>query len=347
MIETGDSEPCLPSSSRGIVRARNSEPADNGVHQPMVSVVIPTHNCAPYVEEAIRSVLSQSYSNKEVVIVDDGSTDDTHLRMSSFGESIRVIRQRNAGPAAARNRGVSAARGEYVAFLDGDDVWLPGKLDAQMRYLTANPDVRLVYGGFSLWRADAAGRYPPAESLGDESSDGDGAWIPAGYLYSRLLLDSVICIITTVIHRSVFDTLRGFDESLRTGEDYDFWIRASRQYPAHELKRKVALYRVHSESSTRVPRATSSEYAVLRRALEKYGMAGPDGAVVDQSLVDARLAKLCFDHGYMHFWRGEPSIAAKAFVQANRHGAFSVRTMMYAGVSYVRSCLSSARGASR
>ena len=114
---------------------------------PLVSVLVPTFNRAHLVPEAIRSVLSQDYAPFEVVVVDDGSTDDTATVINQeFGRRIRYIRQENAGPGAARNTGIRASSGEYIAFQDSDDIWLPGKLRAQVDALNRHPECALVYG---------------------------------------------------------------------------------------------------------------------------------------------------------------------------------------------------------
>ena len=110
-------------------------------HDPMVSIVIPTYNRAQYVTLAIDSVLSQTYARREVIVVDDGSLDGTAHALSPYRDHIRYIRQDNQGPAAARNTGITAARGEWVAFLDSDDEWLPGKLTAQMADVAKRPDL--------------------------------------------------------------------------------------------------------------------------------------------------------------------------------------------------------------
>ena len=107
--------------------------------RPLVSIIMPAHNREAYIGEAVESALSQDYENVELIVVDDGSTDRTYEILSDFGERIRLFRQHNAGPGAARNRGLDHAGGEFIAFLDSDDVWAPGKLRAQVSHLQRNP----------------------------------------------------------------------------------------------------------------------------------------------------------------------------------------------------------------
>ena len=107
--------------------------------QPLVSVIIPAYNCVEFVSHAINSVLKQNYENKEIIVVNDGSTDDTPDVLESFGDQITVVNKENGGAPTARNAGLRIARGKYIAFLDADDLWLDGKLTMQVRYLEEHP----------------------------------------------------------------------------------------------------------------------------------------------------------------------------------------------------------------
>ena len=310
-------------------------------NQPLVSVIMPAYNCAAFVNEAIESVLGQDYENKELIVVDDGSTDATAEAIAGFGDRLRVIRQPNRGPAAARNRGVAEARGSYLAFLDGDDVWLPGKLATQMAYVVEHPEVKIVFTGFARWWPQQGGTYPPAHDIAAWSAKDVIGPEYSGYLYTTLLLNSVICIITAIIERAAFVVLDGFDENLRVGEDYDFWMRASRVCPAHKIDLITALYRMRPQSATRgTPLAMSYEYAVLKRTLERFGTTGPDWQQVDEASLHARLANLCFAHGYRHFWRGDPRIAAAAFRESMRYSGFAPRAACYTVASMARNFFS-------
>jgi len=138
---------------------------------PLVSVIIPAFNARLHIGAALSSVLDQDYPNLEIIVVDDGSSDETSKEALRYGERVRVIRQANAGPAAARNRGVSASRGELLAFIDADDVWIAGKLVAQVRYLREHPDVGVVFGAWIRWNASEDGTFgePPRPSDYDEA----------------------------------------------------------------------------------------------------------------------------------------------------------------------------------
>jgi len=311
--------------------------------QPLVSVIVPTYNCGAYVAAAIDSILGQDYAPIEVVVVDDGSTDDTLSVLGRYGDRIRVFTQANAGPAAARNRAVAHARGEYFAFLDGDDLWLPGHPGRMMEFIAAHPGTKVIFGNWLVWGADAAGSYPPLQVPAEPPSpevDADAS----GWLYTRLLFDSVIHIIGAVVHRSVYEAVQGFDESLRTGSDYDFWLKVSRRFPAVKLDRTAAVYRQNPQSVTHRLRAEDNAYRLLSRAVATYGLSDEGGNRVAASAVARRLADLSFLHGYRHFWRGDPAVAAHAFAQAAKHRPTHAKALLYLLVATARR-ISRPRGA--
>jgi glycosyltransferase involved in cell wall biosynthesis len=186
-------------------------PADG----PLVSVILPTYNRRQFLGESIWSVLNQTYRNLEVIVVDDGSTDATSESVQSEFPEVRYLWQPNSGVAAARNRGLSAARGELIAFQDSDDLWHPNKLARQLALLTDRPEVGVVYTCHRI--VDQHGK-------------------PIGRQWKRLhsgrvtepLFQSIFVIMpSTVVRRSVVDCVGLFSTDLRTNSDYEFWLRAS------------------------------------------------------------------------------------------------------------------------
>lgn len=307
---------------------------------PLVSVILPAYNAQAYIAQAVDSVLTQDYANLELLVIDDGSTDGTANHPMLQDRRIRVFQQNNAGPAAARNLGVKQARGELIAFIDADDLWLPDKLTAQVDYLQAHPDVSIVFGGFRRWEAAADGHFvvpvvtPPANTTHTLTR-------PSGWIYTDLLLDSVVHIITAMVRRPVFDTVGLFDTQLPTGEDYDFWLRASRQFKLDQLAHTLACYRIHPTSLTTIPRPESNEYKVLTHALRTWGVTGPDGQSVDATTLQNRLFGICFGHAYLHFWNGSRRQARKAFAQALGHSFWHPKVWAYWLLSSVLSATSS------
>lgn len=196
-----------------------------------VSVVIPTFNSAPLVVEAVGSVLAQTRPADEVVVVDDGSTDDTAARVAAFGDRVKYVRQPNARVAAARNTGLRHATGDVVAFLDADDAWHPQKLDRQLAVLAARPEIGLLATGLTAW----PGPFPPL--VGDP--------IPnvAAVPLDRMLLTNPIATSSVVVRRSVLDRVGPFDTELFGPEDYDLWLRAAQASGVGVLREPLTGYR--------------------------------------------------------------------------------------------------------
>lgn len=200
---------------------------------PAVSVIIPTYNRAQLVCRAIRSVLGQSYGDFEILVVDDASTDDTEAKVKALGDTrIRYLRQReNQDVSAARNRGMRAARGQFIAFLDSDDEWLPEKLELQLRVMRKAPQtVGLVYTGEIARHDDGSERIRLPVHRGD-------------VLEALLLLNITGAGSTSVLmRRDVVRVVGFFDETIPAMEDYDYWIRVARFYQFDFVNQPLVRY---------------------------------------------------------------------------------------------------------
>jgi glycosyltransferase involved in cell wall biosynthesis len=282
---------------------------------PDVTVVMPAYNSASTIDAALQSALSQLGVTLEVVVVDDGSQDDTVARAQAHGPQVRVFSQANAGPQAARNRAIAEARGRCVAFLDSDDEWLPGKLAAQCRVLAQQAEVSAVFTAWRVWHPQADGRYAPPPELAGVHVDDEVDPQRSGWLYTRLLLD--VCMLTTTVMART-DTLRrlgGFDPELRVGEDYDLWLRLSREGRIVKLAAVGALYRMVPGSASRQAYARNWELEVLRRALQRWGPAGPDGVPVNPEALRQRLQRLELDHAGTHLLQGDARQALRGYAR--------------------------------
>lgn len=301
----------------------------------LVSAIIPAYNCGRFVAEAVQSVLDQDYPAKEVIVINDGSADDTLSVLRGFGSAIHLIDQKNGGPPAARNAGLQAVRGDYIAFLDADDVWLPGKLAAQVAYLEANPDVGTVFMAWQVWRPDADGRFrkPVSDAASPDLSIDE---IRSGWLYNRLLFDCEILTTTVMLRSSIVRKIGAFDTTMFNGDDYDYWLRASRVAEIHKLKRVGALYRMLSDSISHRPRERNFEYEVIRKAIDRWGLVGPDGTVTNRDAIDQRLEQLVFRHGYAHFHHGDPQLAFSAFRQMLRQHPTNAKLWVYAALAMMK-----------
>jgi glycosyltransferase involved in cell wall biosynthesis len=183
---------------------------------PAVSVVVPAYNAAWCLGKAVDSVLAQDYRDFELIVVDDGSTDGTASVLADYGDAVRVVRQPNGGLSSARNAGIRAARGEFVAFLDADDWWLPGKLHRQVELMRSRPDV-----GFSSTAArveDPDGRLLNVWGC----AQWEGSFLVHLFGSNADVAGSGSAVMA---RRAMFDRVGGFDESLRSLEDIDMWMR--------------------------------------------------------------------------------------------------------------------------
>lgn len=285
-----------------------------------VSVVIPCFNAEPYIVGAIRSVLAQDWPNLEIVVVDDGSSDrSAELALDTF-PGIALLRQVNQGVAVARNKGIAHARGDWIAFLDADDIWLPGKLRAQWETLSARPDVRMSYTAWEVWSSTEQSPTPEyVAALLDQSGDADRWSGPTGWVYPDLLLDCVVWTSTVLVHRSVLSEVGQFDSTLPRGEDYDLWLRASRVTEILRVAAPYALYRMHPNSLTTSVPEENYHSMVVSRALARWGYSSPNGRSARKADVDRALAKTWSDLAGSHFYAGN-------FDRAKQYALMALRT---------------------
>jgi hypothetical protein len=225
-------------------------------------VVIPAYNSIDYLPSALRSVFNQSIKPIEVIVVDDGSTDGTDYLAQSFG--VTVISLANGGPSAARNVGTRAASGEYVAYLDADDVWLPQKLAVQITSLESYGRPAFSFTDYRLF--DEHGLHGRASELRNQWAfrkiagvrDDANVLIEAGT--RPVLFDSYILPSATLVRRADALAIGGFDETLRMAEDYEFFLRLFRIVPAVAVMKPLLLYRRHLGQATSQAASTKSGY---------------------------------------------------------------------------------------
>lgn len=227
---------------------------------PLVSAIIATYNRANLVGRAVESILGQTYENIEVIVVDDGSTDDTRKVLARYGERIRLICQDNAGPGAARNRGIAAAKGEIIAFLDSDDLWLPTKIERQVAVLGR------IGESVPCCLCSAEMRFTgrPAQTSFQvallRSADEEGIWLNAPeVLTNRFVLFNQMA----AVRRSAVEKIGGFNEDLRLLEDYDFALRLSLLGPFAFIQEPLVVWHQGSEGSL-----SHKAYEDIRRLLE-------------------------------------------------------------------------------
>ncbi len=292
-----------------------------------LSVVIPAYNAGRFIEEAIESALMQDCPADEIVVVNDGSTDRDYRELESLGTQIRVIQQSNRGVSAARNLGFSVARQEYVAILDADDVWISGKLRAQMTHLSQHPDCDAVFClGFN-WESDGNGAtwtYPSVAPVGAQSAPR-----AIRLRYRDFLCGIPVASSTMVVKKAVWQALGGFDESMRYGEDQEFNLRLSREYRVDVLDAIGMLYRRHRSSATARIQDPNHWAELIEGAVARWGLIDRWGVRVDRAEIARYLSRLHFLHGYEHFWHGSLSIAGREFGRALMQRPFTPKYLGY------------------
>jgi len=191
---------------------------------PLVSVIIPTYNRAWTLKKAIDSVLKQDYKNYELLVVDDGSTDQTEKLLKKYAGSVKFIQQSNEGVSAARNRGIKTSAGDLIAFLDSDDYWYPQKLSAQVDFFNKNPDA-LICQTEEIWIRNGKRVNPKKKHLKR-----------SGMIFTPSLELCLISPSAVMLKKKLFDDVEAFDESLPACEDYDLWLRVTCRYPVYLIK---------------------------------------------------------------------------------------------------------------
>jgi glycosyltransferase involved in cell wall biosynthesis len=217
---------------------------------PRVSIVIPTYNRAPLIIEALRSIQAQTFQDFGIIVADDGSTDDTAQVVQQFGESLIYLPFPHRGqPGATRNGGLRAATGEFIAFLDSDDVYLDHKLADQVAALDAHPEVGVVYSDGVYFRDT------PDRPLGQVQT---GLPSPSGNVFAELLRGNFLAPPVVLVRRTCLDNVGWFDERYLLAEDYDLWLRLAARYQFIYIPGTVAAIRRHTGNS-------SANVAALRR----------------------------------------------------------------------------------
>jgi glycosyltransferase involved in cell wall biosynthesis len=281
----------------------------------LVSVIIPTYNRAPYIADAIHSVLAQTYPNVELIVADDGSTDDTAAVVSQFGDSVTYLRMAHRGqPAATRNSGLSKATGDFIAFLDSDDLFMRDKLALQISIFHGHPSVGLVYSNGYYFREDP--NQPTGHLL-------DGLPTPSGDILAELLRGNLIVSPAMVlITRRSLDSAGMFDErpEFFGVEDYDLWLRIAAKVPVVYLPAQVAAIRRHSQGISQDVAAVRARTLKVLASLEA---ARPQVARGHRAALNEGYAR---NHGAVALARFEQRQITAGLSHASQALRYSLRT---------------------
>jgi len=279
---------------------------------PIVSVVVTCYNYGQYVSECLTSILEQTFRDIEVIVVDDGSTDDSEEKVRPFLDDRRFkyIKQKNGGQANAKNRGIKESRGKYIAFLDADDLWEKDKLEKQLA-LFRSPAIGVVY---SLARLiDEKG-----EQL-DVGSRGKYLEPRSGKVSQWLVLDNFVWFSSSVVKRSCFEDFGLFDESLKMGIDWDLWLRFSINYEFDYINEPLLAYRIgHSGQMSKnlETRQKCSDF-ILSRFLADY-----PGVVDKRTIKEAYYYTFCNRGSYFRAYDKKKSYSF--FIKAVTKNPFKI-----------------------
>ncbi|MCC6544913.1 MAG: glycosyltransferase [Nitrospirae bacterium] len=233
---------------------------------PKVSVIIPTYNREKYIVETLESVFAQTFTDFEVIVIDDGSTDHTADILKPYLGRIIYMQKENGGPGSARNVGLKVVKGEYIAFLDSDDLWLANKLDIQVKFMDHHPEAGLVFTDYEVFCEDETGKDIESRKVLIQGDD---------YSFRRLFQRNFIPTLTVIIRKSCINNVGLFDESkeLIVGEDYELWLRIAMRYGIGHIHEITARYREHSNNI--VGAGLEKNYAmhlrVINKILARYG----------------------------------------------------------------------------
>lgn len=292
-----------------------------------VSVVVSAYNLERYIASTIGSIYAQSYEDWDLIVVDDGSSDDTAsvARQAIKDERGIVVSRRNGGAAAARNAGISRARGPLIALCDGDDHWFPEKLSRQMEVFVTRRDALTVSSGWVGWYPAESGYFEDPEKLRRPVSGELGGITEISY--GRLIEEAGICTSAAVFYKDVAQRVGGFEESLPCGEDYDFWLKMSWEAPILRLDEQLVAYRKHRASLTATSALTANYRAVaVDKAISRWGWRGPAGEHISRSAVRRGLVRSWQDFADASIAAGHRRAALGAIVSALRHDPVALRT---------------------
>ena len=286
--------------------------------KPLVSIVMPTYNCAAYLPESIESILAQTYDAYEIVVIDDGSSDNTKLVLEPYSEKIRYIDLgRNEGLPTARNLGIQSAKGEYVAFLDADDIWMPEKLKMSIDQFLKNPDAGMVYS-----------KHINIDSKSQFLEGKIRRTLPSGNIFLQLFFEQnfIICS-SVVVRKEVFNKTALFDFELENCQDWDMWLRIAFYYKAIGIDVPLVKYR-HSSKSLSKNRDNVLKYQKV--IIDKiYTMFKDSDNGISGKMYKKRLAAHYAKIGRHYMRTGDKAAAREHFRLSLKMDPINIRTLRY------------------
>ncbi len=284
---------------------------------PAVSVIIPTYNAAEYLSKAIESVLAQTFKDYELIVVDDGSTDDTEEVVRRFGDRVKYLRQENRGPGAAKNLGIKNSRGSLIATLDADDRWFPHKLAVQFAYMKEHSEAALVYGNCSTF---------DEQGILTEAYDGIHRKVFSGDVFDKLILKNFIASITIMVRKSCLARVGLFPENFMISEDWHLWLRIAKEYPIGYIDEPLAMYRWQKKSLTW---DYAKSYPYRLKVLDEISELYRDYFKSSKALLRRARSGLLMRYGYSLFNSGDYKNARNNFISSIRQNPIQLNSYLY------------------
>jgi glycosyltransferase involved in cell wall biosynthesis len=305
------------------------QPNSAAVAPPRVSVIVPLFNGEAFVAETLRSVGAQTLAAFEIIVVDDGSTDASIRVARSAGVPFTLLEQQRSGVSGARNAGLHCASGDYVCFLDQDDIWHLRHLELQLRALSLHPQAGVAVSPYLHWYP-VAGRYaePDAMTPAPPGQDFDLGY--SGWVFHQFLLDCWALTSATMIRRDVLMAHGSFDPERPYGEDWELWLRLSLQVPFVKLNWPPVLYRQHAVQGSRLARSIDYRTELLLDAARRHGFVSRDGRAVSRRRFVQRISRFQMEFGCHHLEFGDPGIAVRALLAAWRRDPLRLRYLALA-----------------
>lgn len=283
---------------------------------PQVSVIIPAYNSADYIGAALKSVFSQTFTDYEVIVIDDGSTDTTANIVKTF-PGVKYLSQDHKGPAAARNLGLTKSSAPLIAFLDADDQWMDDKLEIQTRYMNSHPDVGLLYSDLSTFEE---------EVVITESYDTYHRKVYQGKVFDKLFLKNFIGTITVMARKECFGRAGYFNEEITRSTDWHQWLRIAYYYKVGYINKPLARYRWNKGSiSYDSVRAYPDRLWIIGDIISLY----PDYFSRKKLLVRLAYGGGYFRYGYALFQAGESRAAAAKWGKSLRNNPLQWKVYLY------------------
>lgn len=284
----------------------------------MISVVMPTYNYARYIGEAIDSVLAQTRSDYEIIVIDDGSNDGTGDLIKNKYPMVRYFYTKQNGVSSARNLGIKVSKGEFIAFLDADDVWLPEKLEKQIDVFNKKKEVGMVYTENCSF--DKYNRIVD-RSLGKREK------LMRGDVVRNIFLNSYLTTSTVMVRKAVFDRVGLFEEQLKAAEDDNMWMRIAMEYPIEMIDEPLVRYRITEGS---LSRTYSKCIEGVKKNIELIRIKYPDlYQRLGRKSMDNKYYVIYFSEGYNCFTTKEYDAAKVYFKKSMEFNPYKLKSYVY------------------